>query len=95
MITVTKSQLTDLFNGSKSYEEMAEDFTTQAGVEITAKMVQDLFRANDFNLRSRTRKPKNSWFTVIDDTTSSLNFQTPTGNIPVADVVEELTEEFA
>lgn len=94
MVKFTKQQLTDLFNGSQSWEEMAVDFTAQAGVEISPKMVQDLFKANGFNLRSRTRKPKNSWFTVIDDTPNlSLTY---TSDVNGADVKEaELTEEFA
>lgn len=65
MLKITKQQLQDLFEGSKTWEEMAQEFTVEAGLEVTPKMVQDLFKANGFNLRSRKRKTE--WFTIIDD----------------------------
>lgn len=65
---ITKQKLTDLFEGTQTYEEMAEQFTADAGIEVSPKMVRDLFRANGFNLRSRKRKTADAWFTIIDDT---------------------------
>lgn len=87
MLKITKQQLTDLFEGSKTWEEMAEQFSAEANLEVTPKMVQELFKANGFNLRSRKRKTE--WFVVIDDTTNST--EVVTGNDE--SVVE--TEQFA
>lgn len=87
MLKITKQQLTDLFEGSKTWEEMAEQFSAEANLEVTPKMVQELFKANGFNLRSRKRKTE--WFVVIDDTTDST--EVVTGNDE--SVVE--TEQFA
>jgi len=67
MLKITKQQLQNLFEGTKTWEEMATEFSTEANLEVTPKMVQDLFKANGFNLRSRKRKTE--WFVVIDDTT--------------------------
>jgi len=67
---VTKTQLTSIFNGGKTWEEIAADFSIEAGVEVSVKMVHELFKANGFNLRSRARKSSTSWITVIDDTVS-------------------------
>jgi len=66
-MTLTKQQLTDLFNGSKTWEQMAEDFSAKAGIPVSAKMVQQLFKDQGFNLRTRSRKTGTSWVTVIDD----------------------------
>lgn len=71
---VTKTQLTAIFEGGKSWEEVAADFTTQSGVEVSVKMVHELFKANGFNLRKRVRKNPMSWITVIDDTTPVSDF---------------------
>lgn len=92
MVKMTKQQLTDLFNGSKTWEEMSVEFTAQAGVEVTPKMVQELFKANGFNLRSRTRKSKDSWYTILDDSPVSSIV-----DLRSADITSEveLTEEFA
>ena len=72
MIKLTKQQLTDLFEGGKSYEDLAADFSTQNGIEVTPKMVQEMFKANGFNLRNRKRKSAESWFTIIDDSTPAV-----------------------
>lgn len=69
MITLTKQQLDVLFNSTKTWEAMAEDFTAQAGIPINAKMVQEMFKSQGFNLRTRSRKTGDSWFTVINDIT--------------------------
>ena len=69
MIKLTQQQLQDLFNSSKSWEKMAEEFTAQAGIPISAKMVQQLFKDQGFNLRTRARKTGDSWFTIINDVT--------------------------
>lgn len=86
MVRVTKTKLQELFDGNQTWEQMAADFTTEAGVEITTKMVQEMFRANGFNLRTR-KQPKAAWFVVIDDNPqSTYAFQTKE---------VELTEEVA
>lgn len=90
MLKITKQQLTDLFEGSKTWEEMAEQFSTEANLEVTPKMVQELFKANGFNLRSRKRKTE--WFVVIDDTTNSAEVAI-VDDEPVVETVE--TEQFA
>ena len=71
---VTKSQLTAIFEGGKTWEEIAADFTTEAGVEVSVKMVHELFKANGFNLRKRVRKNPMNWITVIDDTEPTSDF---------------------
>lgn len=75
MLKITKQQLQDLFDGSKTWEEMAQEFSTEANLEVTPKMVQDLFKVNGFNLRSRKRKTE--WFTIIDDVTPVPTFSNP------------------
>ena len=95
---MTKQKLQDLWdnNLSKSWEETAENLTSEFGVEINVKMAQELFRVNGFNLRARGRKPKDNWFTVIDDSTiptshlHDISWSTPTSVIE-----ESLTEEVA
>lgn len=89
MIKLTKVQLDELFNGTKSWEDMAKDFTAEAGVTITSKMVQEMFKANGYNLRSRKRKTGDSWFTIVDDSVST----TPATQSYKAEEVP--TEEFA
>lgn len=89
MIKLTKQQLTDLFEGGKSYDDLAVEFSTQTGIEISAKMVQDMFKANGFNLRNRKRKSAESWFTVIDDTAPVVS------DAPTYDSFNVHTEQFA
>jgi len=93
MVKVTKSQLQEMFDGNQTWEQMAENFTAEANVEITAKMVQEMFKANGFNLRTR-KQPKPQWFTVIDDVATSVSKNTEiTDCEPESSLVE--TEEFA
>lgn len=66
MIKLTKTQLQELFDSSKTWEEIATSWNENSNVEITPKMVQECFKANGFNLRSRART-KAPWFTMIDD----------------------------
>lgn len=87
MIKLTKQQLTDLFEGGKSYEDLAAEFSTQTGIEISVKMIQDMFKTNGFNLRNRKRKSAESWFTIVDDTTTSA--------APTYDSFNVQTEQFA
>ena len=99
MVTMTKSLMTELFNSSKSYTEIAEQLSTPA-LTITEKMVQTMFRENDFNLRSRKRKSAESWYTVVDDTAipTSHTLGTSWGSpVDESEKVDEtkLTEEFA
>ena len=82
MINFTQQDLTDLFNGGKSYDDIANDFSNQSGQQITGKMVQDLFKDNGFNLRNRPRKqPVQPWYQINTDTT--------------VDSTPVLTEQFA
>ena len=89
MIKLTKTELQNLFDGNQTWEQMSERFTTEAGIEITPKMVQEMFKANGFNLRTR-KQPKTAWFTVVDDTTPQPNSWDNTEVL-----TEELTEELA
>lgn len=89
MLKITKQQLNELFEGTKTWEEMAEQFTIEANLEVTPKMVQELFKANGFNLRSRKRKTE--WFTVIDD----VVHVTPDTNTTNSEQVVEETEQYA
>jgi hypothetical protein len=88
MIKFTKQQLTDLFEGGKSYEDLATEFST-SGTEVTPKMVQEMFKANGFNLRNRKRKTAESWFTIIDDTAPVVS------DAPTYDSFNVHTEQFA
>jgi len=88
MIKFTKQQLTDLFEGGKSYEDLATEFST-SGIEVTPKMVQEMFKANGFNLRNRKRKTAESWFTIIDDTAPVVS------DVPAYDSFNVHTEQFA
>jgi hypothetical protein len=91
MIKMTKTQLTELFNSSKSYAEIGQELSTET-LDISEKMVQAMFRDNGFNLRSRARKSKDSWYTVIDDVTPA----TQTWNSePITETEEVESEEFA
>lgn len=93
MVKMTKQFMTELFNSSKSYAEIGKQLSTSE-LTITDKMVQAMFRDNDFNLRSRKRKTTESWYTVVDDVTPVTQ---QTWNAEVADeIAEEVeTEEFA
>ena len=96
MIKLTKLQLDELFNGTKSWEDMAKDFTTEAGVTITSKMVQEMFKANGYNLRSRKRKTGDSWFTIVDDVDNTASTRSYDAfNVHTDNVEEVPTEEFA
>ena len=94
---MTKTKLTELFNGSKTWEQMSEDFSLEAGITITPKMVQQLFKENGFNLRSRSRKSNTNWFTIIDDTPQSSHLHDVSWQSPVEESEKEVvdTEEFA
>lgn len=87
MLKITKQQLQDLFEGTKTWEEMATEFSAEANLKVTSKMVQDLFKQNGFNLKSRSRKKE--WFTVIDDTSPSPVVETVTETVPTE------TEQYA
>jgi len=87
MVNVTKQQLTSLFEGTQTWEQMATSFSAEAGIKITPKMIQDMFKANGFNLKSRSRKSgKANWFTIIDDTS---------GAEEVTEIGEDVIPEFA
>ena len=87
MLKITKQQLQDLFEGTKTWEEMATEFSAEANLKVTSKMVQDLFKQNGFNLKSRSRKKE--WFTVIDDTVTTPVVETVTETVPTE------TEQYA
>ena len=88
MVQITKTNLTELFNGSKTWAVMAEEFSAQAGVNVTEKMVIEMFKANGFEPKKRKRKNTTGWILVIDDTDSSVPVTFPV-------VSEESVEEFA
>lgn len=90
MITVTKQQLNDLFNDtSKSWEDLATQWSNETSLKVTPKMVIEMFKANGFNPKNRKRT-KAAWFQVIEDTVSD--------NVPEVDTTDfqpEPTEEYA
>lgn len=75
MIQITKQQLTSLFEGPQTMEQIAEGFAKQAQLPFETeadqkkmvKLTQELFKVQGFNLRSRKRKVATSWYTIIDD----------------------------
>jgi hypothetical protein len=73
MVKMTKTLMTELFNSSKTYAEIGEELSTPE-LTITEKMVQAMFRDNDFNLRSRKRKSADNWYTIVDDVTPTQTF---------------------
>jgi len=91
MLTVTKQQLNNLFqDSSKSWEDMAAQWSTETNLKITPKMVIEMFKANGFNPKSRKRA-KAAWFQVIEDSV-------PVSNDPSTDVSDFepiSTEEYA
>ncbi len=90
MIKLTKTQLTELFNSSKTWEEIAQEWSIESGLEVTPRMVQECFKANGFNLRSRTRS-KAPWYVMIDDLTTVM----PTNSNLTTEVEVSAFEEVA
>lgn len=76
MINITKTELKNIFDGDQTWEEIAKEFATKAELPFETesdqkkmvKLVQEMFKANGYNLRSRKRKTGASWYTIIDDT---------------------------
>ncbi len=66
-IQITKQNLVELFESSKSYQEIAETLSTET-VIINEKMVKEMFKAQGFNLRNRKRKSDETWFEIVEET---------------------------
>ncbi len=92
---MTKQKLEDLFNSSKTYAQIGEELSTEQ-LEITEKMVQAMFKDNGFNLRTRARKSKDAWYTIVDDVTPQQSTATYTSTPETEEEVEvETSEEYA
>lgn len=94
-MNLTRTEVTNWYNSNLSYEEIIEQIVhkNQGQIEVTAKMVKELFVAQGFPTKKRpiNKKVVNTWFTIIDDTpTSTLSIVEEEGG-----VVEEEVEEYA
>lgn len=76
MFKITKSQLDKLFNTPSDilpYETIASQWTEEFGITVNAKDVQEVFRANGYNLRTRAQKAGFVNLLIVVDDTNEVN----------------------
>jgi hypothetical protein len=70
----SQQEIKDLYNSSLSYEEIIEQLSSRSNMEITPKMIKGLFDSMGYPTKKRSlnKKVKNSWFTIVDESETTV-----------------------